>query len=339
MIVLADMDPSRAVDRDESDTWYAKQEFRLLLHRLRGLPPAERKKLRGLFAEELRADAPDAESRWGPQSLEGEDIDVWYAKQEFRLLMRRLRGLRLADRSRLQGLFTEEMLGHTLAIETRYGPLSFVLLSEMAAGRARSLFDRQPATIAWIDAFAPGGVFWDVGANVGVYALYAARRGDTKVAAFEPAAVNYFILSANCEVNRFADRMDCLLAGLSDAASIDRLGVSQFLPGDSFSFTGKPRHEDGSRQAAFMVSMDQLVEQYGLPCPTYVKIDVPALTAKVIAGGARTLRRPEVRELHVEVNADSRTGRAIVAMLHDVGFVPATQHTHGKTSDVTFVRR
>jgi hypothetical protein len=111
------------------------------------------------------------------------------------------------------------------------------------------------------------------------------------------------------------------------------------VPADSFSFAGKPRHQDGSRQAAFMVSMDQLVEQYGLPCPTYVKIDVPALTAKVIAGGARTLRRPEVRELHVEVNADSRTGRAIVAMLHDVGFVPATQHTHGKTSDVTFVRR
>jgi FkbM family methyltransferase len=333
------MDSHRFIDRDEPDTWYAKQEFRLLLHRLRGLPPAERSKLRGLFAEELRNDVPEAESRWALSAATDEPPDTWSAKQEFRLLMRRLRGLPAADRGRLQGVFTEEMLAHPLIVETSHGPISFVLLSEMAAGRARSLFERQPDTIAWIDGFEPGRVFWDIGANIGVYALYAARRGDTKVVAFEPAAVNYFILSANCEMNRFEGRMDCLLTGISDGTSIDRIGVTQFVPGDSFSFAGKPRHAEGARQAAFMVSIDQLVEQYGVPCPTYIKIDVPALTAQIITGGARTLRRPEMRELHVEVNDKTRSGRTIATMLREVGYTERARHAHGNTADVTFVRR
>ena len=99
-------------------------------------------------------------------------------------------------------------------VETPHGPLSFVALGKGPAGRAGSLFTKQPQTIAWIDSFRPGSVFWDVGANVGVYTLYAARRGDTRVVAFEPAAVNYFVLSANCEINAFDDRVTCLLMGL-----------------------------------------------------------------------------------------------------------------------------
>ena len=55
-------------------------------------------------------------------------------------------------------------------------------------------------------------MFWDIGANIGVYTLYAGLRGDTRVVAFEPAGVNYFLLAANCELNRMNDRVDCLLA-------------------------------------------------------------------------------------------------------------------------------
>ena len=106
-------------------------------------------------------------------------------------------------------------------------------------------------------ASVPGSVFWDVGANVGVYTLYAARRGDTRVVAFEPAAVNYFVLSANCEINAFDDRVTCLLMGLGQGKCIAQLDVSQFEPGLSFSFKGKRGHPSSGRQAALIMSMDQ----------------------------------------------------------------------------------
>jgi FkbM family methyltransferase len=264
--------------------------------------------------------------------------EVWYAKQEFKLLLHRLRGLPPQDRAKLQGLFAEELLARTFAIDTARGPLSFVLLGQMAAGRALSMLRKQPATIEWIDAFHPHSIFWDIGANIGIYTLYAAQRGDTNVVAFEPAAVNYFMLAANCEANGVEEHVDCLLAGLADGKTITRLGVSQFAPGQSFSFREKRGREEPSRQAAFVVSMDQLIDEYGLACPNYIKIDVPSLTEKIIAGGALMLQRPDVRELHIEMKEETRSGRSIIDMLRRSGFDIAGRHTHKGTTDVTFAR-
>jgi FkbM family methyltransferase len=72
----------------------------------------------------------------------------------------------------------------------------------------------------------PGSVFWDIGANVGVLTLYAAMRGDLEVWAFEPAAVNYYNLVANCELNRLERRVRCLQLGFSDVSGIADLHVS-----------------------------------------------------------------------------------------------------------------
>ena len=101
-----------------------------------------------------------------------------------------------AARARVQGRFSQALLDETFEIETPCGPLKFVILGRGASIRAMSALTKQPATIEWIDSFSPGSVFWDVGANVGVYALYAARRGDAKVVAFEPAAVNFFLCAS-----------------------------------------------------------------------------------------------------------------------------------------------
>jgi FkbM family methyltransferase len=201
------------------------------------------------------------------------------------------------------------------------------------------MLHKQPATIAWIDRFEPDSVMWDVGANVGVYTLYAALLPGLRVVAFEPAAVNYFLLAANCEANRLNDRVQCLLAGLSRESGLGTLAVSQFATGQSFGFGGKKAERFDARQAALMLTMDQAVETYGLRCPNYVKIDVPRLSVDVLEGGMRTLRRAEVREVHIEANVATPGGRRIAELLRRAGFALAEEHTHGVTADVTFVRR
>src|SRR5262245_565967 len=105
-------------------------------------------------------------------------------KQEFASALERLRQLPEAARARLHGIFAQALLEQTFEVSTPRGPLSFVLLGRGTAVRARSVLTKQPATIEWIDRFHPNSVFWDVGANVGVYTLYAAMRADTKVVAF-----------------------------------------------------------------------------------------------------------------------------------------------------------
>ena len=263
--------------------------------------------------------------------------ETW-AKKEFGLLLHRLQGLPNGSRARLQGRFAQELVAETLAVDTPRGPLSFVLLGRTAAGRAMNLLTKQPATIAWIDSFLPNSVFWDVGANVGAYTLYAGLRGDVNVVAFEPAGINYFLLAANCEANRLNDRVDCLLLGLGRQQAIAQLEVSQFEPAKSFSFNPKQGAQNRSRQAALVLPMDQLIDDFGLACPNYIKIDAPGMAEAIIAGGTRMLRRPDVREVHLEVREDTNDGQRIVETLKGYGFVVAGRHAHGRTADLTFAR-
>ena len=310
---------------------YARREFALLLHRLLNLPEALRARLQREFVQQFTNAERALELSGVPEA------DKLYAEKAFSLLLQRLQGVPATPRVRLQSQFAQRLVDEPLVVETPRGSLSFVSLGKTAAGRAASLLTKQPATIEWIDSFQSDSVFWDVGANIGVYALYAALRGDTKIVAFEPAAVNYFLLAASCEVNAVGRQVDCLLLGLGSDKSIAQLEVSQFEPAQSFSFSGKADRQYRGRQAALIMSMDQLVEEFGLACPNYVKIDVPGLTSDIIAGGRKTLRRPEVRELHIEFRETSKGGRRLADTLRQSGFVAADQHAHG-SADVTFVR-
>ena len=244
---------------------------------------------------------------------------------------------RLRRRAKRQGRLMMDQLKRTLVVPTPAGEMSFVALGSVAAARGVSLLTKQPDTIAWIDGFESDAVFWDVGANVGAYALYAARRGVRRVVAIEPAAINYFLLAANCEANKVDDRVDCLLLGLGAGRSVARLDVSQFAAAHSFSFRAD-RQRYTARQTALVLSMDELVEEYGLPCPTYIKIDAPGMIEPILAGAARTLARPEVREVHVELREQSKGGQRVLQTLHQCGLTPRARSTHGGTTDVTFVR-
>src|SRR5690349_18823938 len=73
--------------------------------------------------------------------------------------------------------------------------------------RVDSLFEKEPVTIEWIAGFAPDDVFVDVGANVGMYSIWAAKTRKTRVFAFEPEAQNYSLLNRNIVLNDLSDRV------------------------------------------------------------------------------------------------------------------------------------
>ena len=87
-----------------------------------------------------------------------------------------------------KGLTAIRGLRNTSTIHSR--GLAFKLLSEnwITKYRARSFNDKEPEMLNWLDeTLHDGDVFFDVGANVGIYSLYTALRNPkTKVYAFEP---------------------------------------------------------------------------------------------------------------------------------------------------------
>ena len=71
--------------------------------------------------------------------------------------------------------------------------------------RANTFASKEPETLAWIDGMCREDVLWDIGANVGLYTVYAAKR--VKSVLFEPSIFNLELLGRNCSVNEVEDKV------------------------------------------------------------------------------------------------------------------------------------
>jgi hypothetical protein len=67
--------------------------------------------------------------------------------------------------------------------------------------RIDSLLQKEPDTIEWIETFNKDDIFFDIGANIGLYSCYAAKKG-IKTFSFEPSVFNLEILAKNINVNK-----------------------------------------------------------------------------------------------------------------------------------------
>ena len=85
----------------------------------------------------------------------------------------------------------------------------------MAFYRAKSFFTKEPETVEWISTFNSQETLFDLGANVGVYSLLAAKAG-VKVVAFEPEPQNFSVLTMNIYLNELSDLIVPLNIAISD---------------------------------------------------------------------------------------------------------------------------
>ena len=78
-----------------------------------------------------------------------------------------------------------------------------------------------------------GDVLWDIGANIGVYSLYAGLNPGVRVVAFEPVANTYYVLNRSIALNHMQDRISALCIGISDRTGISRIFLRQAEAGSS----------------------------------------------------------------------------------------------------------
>ena len=217
----------------------------------------------------------------------------------------------------------------------------FYTPNEMTRWRARTLYAKEPVTIEWLRAMPQGAVFVDVGANVGMYTVFAALARSARVVAFEPESRNYAVLNENLRLNQLGAQVLALCAGLSDRHGIERLYLSEAKAGGSCHSLGEAVGFDLKPRAAAFVQgvlalrFDDLVAAGQVPVPEYVKIDVDGFEHKVIRGMETTLRQAGVRSLIVELNPDLAEHREIRGFLERLGFgwepaqVAASARTEG----------
>lgn len=213
--------------------------------------------------------------------------------------------------------------------------LFFDTTSEFARTRIETFWTKEPATLDWIDRFRRGAVFYDVGANVGLYSLYAAAKGH-QVIAFEPLPENYATLCRNIVRNGLEGHVVPLALPLAARTGLGGLAVADQRAGTSGSQFG----DRGLRMPG--VALSDAVRVFGLPMPDYVKIDVDGLEADILHGGRAVLRACE--GLSVEVDDRDPQKARVPAIMADLGFesvgaFPSPLSAHGHIANVHFVRK
>jgi FkbM family methyltransferase len=228
----------------------------------------------------------------------------------------------------MAGLTLEEYERLNPRCEVPYdrGTVVYLTPTTQTKWRVDSLFDKEPDTIAWIATFAADDVLVDIGANVGMYSIWAAKTRGVRVFSFEPEGQNFALLNRNIHANRLGDRVTAFCAALSDQPGWSELHLSRFETGGScHSLLEKVdfRHEPMApaySQGCIAATLDALVSQGVVPSPSHIKIDVDGFEPKVIAGAATVIGNPRLRSLLIEVNHNLEDHRGMVKSLEARGF-------------------
>lgn len=192
--------------------------------------------------------------------------------------------------------------------------------------RVDTLFTKEPCTIDWIAQFQQDETLVDVGANVGMYTVWAAKTRGVRVYAFEPEAQNYALLNRNLVRNQLGAKVKAYCLALSDTAGFGELHLATLEAGGSLHSYGERVGFDGAplqpkfSQGCVSARLDDLVRDGIVPQPDHLKVDVDGLEPRVMAGASQVLRDARLQSILVEVNHNLPQHREMVAALNRLGF-------------------
>ena len=123
--------------------------------------------------------------------------------------------------------------------------------------RAKTYSIKEPDTLDWLDSFEPGACFFDLGANIGQYSLYPAKKygNGIRIYSFEPQCINYYLLNRNIHLNKLEETITSYCVAVSGEAGFSRLYIPRFIGGGNRSQFGKEDLELMKRPASHVQGM------------------------------------------------------------------------------------
>ena len=193
----------------------------------------------------------------------------------------------------------------------------FFCPSRWSLERVQSLYTKEPETLNWIDGFQPNDseniIFWDIGANIGLYSIYAAVKfKNIDIISFEPSTSNTRTLSRNISINNLESKISIFPLALSDKENIiSYFNETKFSEGSSISnfnsdvdYRGEIVKENQikNKYNLFGTNIDNLILNKILTVPNYIKIDVDGIEHLILKGAKNLLKNKYLKELSIETN-------------------------------------
>ncbi len=194
------------------------------------------------------------------------------------------------------------------AVTYHSNKMTFSAPNRLCDYRVKTFENKEPDTLDWIESIAEGAVLWDVGANVGLYTVYAAKARKCEVYAFEPSVFNLELLTRNIFLNHLQRQVTVLPIALSDALGEATFRMSTTVWGGALSTFGEEFDQHGLplkttfEYKTFGLSMDEAASLLQIPLPRHIKIDVDGLEHFILRGGSDVLK--QVESVLIEINDD-----------------------------------
>lgn len=202
--------------------------------------------------------------------------------------------------------------------------MAFYLPNTHVEWRVQTMYTKEPDTVEWIRGMAADEVFYDIGANIGLYTMLALKQG-LKVMAFEPESQNFAVLIRNLAMNKITkDKGVAFPFCITDGQLVDTLRLSSLIAGGScHSFASDLNfHKEEKKwvfeQGTVGFALDSLVGEIGLPQPTHIKIDVDGFEDKVLKGASNVLK--QTQSVLVEMDSNNADHMGWKKALEDMGF-------------------
>lgn len=208
--------------------------------------------------------------------------------------------------------------------------LKFVCDTQAELWRASTLETKEEGTLLWLNEHcSESAILLDIGANVGVYTLWAARLG-ARVYAVEPHIGTASSLVRNIFKNGLEGKVRVLTCALSDSQGVLDFNYNSMVSGSSGSQLGHTVAESGQPFTPVLVEskcvdlVDRLVEAKVLPAPTLVKLDVDGNELLILKGMAQVLAEGSITSMQVEVHP--KDAEAIATYLGGFGYSQVGLH-------------
>ena len=213
--------------------------------------------------------------------------------------------------------------------------VTFFVPNQHCLWRVNSLHKKEPDTLEWIATFGKDEIFIDIGANVGMYTLWASVKYGVSTYAFEPESQNYALLCKNIWVNQVQDKALAYCIAISDDTAensnvlFDKLYLSELLIGSSCHSFGEevdfnldPR-PSSFHQGSVCISLDHFVETSDIKDSNpnlHIKIDVDGIEHKVISSAIKTIQNKRTKSVLIELNTKLELHNKIITLMESHGF-------------------
>ena len=128
------------------------------------------------------------------------------------------------------------------------------------------------------DAVSGGGVFLDIGANIGHFAPHAARAGAERVLAFEPNPAVFSRLRVNIALNDFGEKVEAVPLALGEAEGRARLAY-----GHKTDLASIVTPDGGSEFEVRVAPLLEVLRESGISSIAAMKIDVEGSEDRILS--------------------------------------------------------